>query len=89
MDYKKAQMTPAAKQSWTKLDDTTLFNQETGETKKVSTSVANSYSPTVQPTGNLTQVTLGNKTVTLDNVASSSMSKAFDEIKALGQNLIV
>jgi hypothetical protein len=47
-----------AMESWTKLDDTTLYNQVTGETKKVSADVANGFPSTVQPTGNMTQVTL-------------------------------
>jgi hypothetical protein len=32
-----------ATESWTKLDDTTLYNQITGETKKVSENVASTY----------------------------------------------
>lgn len=34
---------PKATESWTKLDDTTLYNQITGETKKVSAGVASGY----------------------------------------------
>lgn len=43
MDAQMRSLAPATTQDWTKLDDTTLYNQKTGETKKVSTSVANSY----------------------------------------------
>lgn len=71
-------------QDWTRLTDNTLYNQKTGETKTVS-----GQNTTIPPSGSMQKVTLGNKTVTLDSVASSSITSAFDEIKATGQNLIV
>lgn len=34
----KAKFAPKTTESWTKLDDKTLYNQTTGETKEVTTS---------------------------------------------------
>lgn len=43
MDAQMRSLAPATTQDWTKLDETTLYNQKTGETKKVSASIASGY----------------------------------------------
>jgi hypothetical protein len=73
---------PKATESWTKLDDTTLYNQTTGETKKVSASVANGYA--LKPTGNIVPVTLGDKTVYLDQSSSAGFENAITQANTAG-----
>lgn len=74
-------------QVWTKLNDTTLLNQATGEIKTVP--AWTTTTTWVTPTGTFTSVNLWGKNVTLDTSASSSITNAFNQIQSTGQKLIV